>query len=65
MNYLEELGLLNVDKVCAKVEGEKSTLFDNVCIKESDEYTLELHLDTDDGNGALASTGDEIEIFIP
>lgn len=61
----EQLGLQNVDKVCAKVEGEKPTIFENVWIKESDDYTLELHIDTDDGNGSLANTGDQIEIFIP
>ena len=61
----EELGLIGVEKVCAKVEGEKTTIFDDVWIKESEDYTLELHLDTDDGNGSLAKTGDEVEIFIP
>lgn len=60
----EELGLVGVEKVYAKVVGEKETIFGDVYIKESQDYTLELHLDTDDGNGALAKTGDEIEIFI-
>ena len=60
----EELGLLNIDKVSCKIESEKRTIFDDVFIKESEDYTLELHLDTDDGNGSLAKTGDEVEIFI-
>ena len=60
----EELGLVGIDKVYAKSVGEKETIFGDVYIKESPDYTLELHLDTDDGNGALAKTGDEIEIFI-
>jgi putative phosphotransacetylase len=60
-----ELGLVGVDKVCAKWVGEKTTIFEDVYIKESEDYTLELHLDTDDGNGALAKTGEEIEVFIP
>ena len=60
----EELGLVGVEKVYAKIVGEKETIFGDVYIKESPDYTLELHLDTDDGNGALAKTGDEIEIFI-
>lgn len=58
------LGLMDVDKVKARYVGEKTTVFEDVFIKESDDFTLELHLDTDDGNGALANTGDEIEIFI-
>lgn len=60
----EELGLLNVNKVLCKIEGEKPTIFDNVFIKESEDYTLELHLDTDDGNGSLAKTGEYVEIII-
>lgn len=61
----EELGLIGVEKVLAKVESEKATIFDDVYIKESEDYTLELHLDTDDGNGSLAKTGDEVEIIVP
>ena len=60
----EELGLLNVDKVSAKVENEKTTVFEDVYIKESEDYTLELHLDTDDGNGSLAKSGEYVDIFI-
>lgn len=59
----EELGLVGVDKVSVKVEGEKATIFDNVWLKEDESYVLELHLDTDDGNGALAKTGDYLEII--
>ena len=61
----KELGLVGVEKVNARYVGEKTTVFENVFIKESEDYTVELHLDTDDGNGALAKTGDEIEVFIP
>ena len=61
----QELGLVGIDKIKAKYVGEKTTIFEDVFVKESPDYTLELHLDTDDGNGALAKTGDEIEIIIP
>ena len=61
----EELGLIGVNKVTTKILGEKPTIFENVWIKEREDFTLELHLDTDDGNGSLAKTGDEVEIFIP
>ena len=40
------------------------TLKEDVYIKETPDGVLELHLDTDDGNGSLAKTGDEIEIMI-
>ncbi len=60
----KELGLVGVEKVSCVIPGEKATTFDNVWIKESEDYTLELHLDTDDGNGSLAKTGDEVEILV-
>ena len=61
----KELGLVGVEKVCAKIVSEKTTLFEDVFIKEADNFTLELHLDTDDGNGSLAKTGEEVEIIVP
>lgn len=61
----EENGLVGIDKVKAKIVSEKTTIFEDVFIKESEDFTLELHLDTDDGNGSLGKTGDEVEIIIP
>ncbi len=58
-----ECGLVGVDKVKAIVRSEKTTVFEDVFIKESPDYTLELHLDTDDGNGSLGKTGDMVEII--
>ena len=60
----QELGLVGIEKVCARITGEKDTIFQDVYIKESPDFTLELHLDTDDGNGAFATSGQEVEIFI-
>ncbi len=50
--------------VKVRVNTEKPTIFEDVYLKESDNYELELHLDTDDGNGALAKTGDYAEIIL-
>ena len=33
--------------------------------KVNPSFTLEFHIDTDDGNGSLAKTGEEVEIIIP
>ena len=60
----QELGLVGIDKVCARITGEKETVFEDIYIKEREDFTLELHLDTDDGNGAFAKTGEEVEIFV-
>lgn len=59
----EELGLLDVEKVKARIVNEKSTIFEDVYLKEDESFTLELHLDTDDGNGSMGKTGDMVEIF--
>jgi putative phosphotransacetylase len=58
-----EYGLVGIDVVKARIVGEKTTLFEDVYIKEDENFTLELHLDTDDGNGSLGKTGDEVEII--
>ncbi len=62
-NQRKALDLMDVDVVTAKIVGEKVTVFEDVYIKEDPNFTLELHLDTDDGNGALASTGQMVEIL--
>lgn len=62
-NDLEKYDLVGVEKVKAKIVSEKATVFEDVYVKSSPNYELELHLDTDDGNGSLAKTGDEVEII--
>ena len=62
-NQRKELDLMDVEIVTAKIVGEKVTVFEDVYIKEDPNFTLELHLDTDDGNGAMASTGQMVEIL--
>lgn len=60
----QNMGLMGIDKVSIKIDSEKSTILNDVYIKESKDYTLECHIDTDDGNGSLAVTGEEVEIII-
>ena len=59
----EEFGLVGIDKVKVKVNSEKTTIFEDVFVRESPDFTLEVHLDTDDGNGSLGKTGDMVEII--
>lgn len=61
---LARYGLTNGQHIKAKIVSEKTTVFEDVHVKADPTYVLELHLDTDDGNGALAKTGDEIEVII-
>lgn len=54
----EELGLLNIDEVQVRVEGEKGVTFEHVSIKEQEPSYFEMHLDTDDANAALIKQDD-------
>ena len=60
----EELGLLDVQTVSVSFQSEKRTVFHDVFIKEQEKGVFELHLDTDDANGALLETGDYGEILV-
>ena len=58
-----ELGLENIEKISVKVGNEKSSVLNDVYIKETPNGVLELHLDTDDANANLLKTGDFAEII--
>ena len=53
-----EFGLEGVEKVSVEVLGEKAGILNNVSLKVSDNYALELHLDTDDANAHLIKQND-------
>ncbi len=46
-----------------KIKGEKGGILDNVHLKVDDNFTFELHLDTDDANAFLIQNGDKLEII--
>lgn len=46
------------------VKGEKPGILENVYVRISDKFKLEVHLDTDDANAFLIKNGDEAEIII-
>ena len=60
---VNEYNLNGVEKVSVKVENEKSGIIGDVYLKVSENYALELHLDTDDANAFMLKTGDELEII--
>lgn len=60
----QEMGLVGVEKVKVRIDSEKATVFEDVYLKEDPSFILELHLDTDDGNGSFAKTGEEAEIIM-
>lgn len=52
-------GVNNGDIVAIKVEGEKPGILENVLCRVSPKYSLDCHLDTDDGSAFMLNTGDE------
>jgi putative phosphotransacetylase len=38
-------------------------IFDEVLIRVNDQFSLEMHIDTDEGNAAMAKTGGQVEII--
>ncbi len=57
-------GLINKKNVSIKVNNEKGGILNNVSIRVDDNYSYEVHLDTDDANAFLIKNGDEVEIII-
>lgn len=58
-----KLGYYNNQKVKVKIKGEKSAILENVSIKVKDNYSLELHIDTDDANATLVNNEDICEVI--
>ena len=61
--HIKQYGFEGKNVVSVKVSGEKGGIIDNVYLKVSDEAFFELHLDTDDANAHLISSGDIVEII--
>lgn len=59
----ERFGVTDKQIVKVLLRGERSLIFDQVLIRISDQFKLEMHIDTDEGNAAMASTGDMVEII--
>ncbi len=51
------------DLVSVKVAGPRGLVFDNVLVRVSDNYALEMHLDMEEGNACGARNGDVVEII--
>lgn len=55
-------GITDGDRLCARVQGNREVEFRNVLARVDASYVDELHLDTDEANGALAKDNQRIEI---
>lgn len=59
----EKYGLDKADKVCVRINGEKSGIIENVYLRVADNSYFEMHLDTDDANAHLVKNGDIVDII--
>lgn len=50
-------GVKDGEIVSVRVDNERGTTFNEVKIRVDDSFTLEMHIDTDEGNAAQVSTG--------
>lgn len=58
-----EFGVTDKQVVSVKVEGPRATTFHNVVVRAREDFALELHLDTDEGNAAALRNGVTCELI--
>lgn len=59
----EEFNVKDKDRVMVKVDGERGLIFDNVLVRVSPTYALEMHVDVDEGNACAAKNGQLVELI--
>jgi putative phosphotransacetylase len=57
-------GVNDNDVVAVKAEGERACVFEDVVVRVSPDFSLELHLDTDEANSADLSNGSRFRIQV-
>jgi putative phosphotransacetylase len=56
-------GIKDKQVLKVKLSGERPLTFEDVIARVSDQYALDLHIDTDEGNAAGVRTGDMAEVL--
>ena len=59
----EKFQVADKDIVSIKVSGDRGLVFDNVLVRVSDEFYLEMHVDVEEGNAAGVKNGDLVELI--
>lgn len=59
----EKWGIQDKQLLRVKVNGERPLIFENVVARVSEQFALDMHIDTDEGNAAGVKTGDLAEII--
>ena len=60
----KKYGFEGKEFVSLVVKGEKPGILENVYVRISDKFSLEVHLDTDDANAFLIKNGDEADLIV-
>jgi len=58
----ERFGVKDKDMVQVECPGERAMTMGQVLVRVSDQYALEMHVDTDEGNAACLKTGQKVRI---
>ncbi|MBP1961026.1 phosphate propanoyltransferase [Paenibacillus aceris] len=56
-------GIQDKELLRVRVNGERPLIFENVIARVSEQFALDMHIDTDEGNAAGVKTGDMAEIL--
>ncbi|MFZ5967679.1 MAG: phosphate propanoyltransferase [Bacillota bacterium] len=59
----EQCGVKDKAFVDVEVKGVRKTIFGNVLVRVSDQYALEMHIDTDEANAGGLKNGDRVKIL--
>ena len=59
----KKFGVTDKQKVSVRTEGERGIVFENVVVRVRDDFTLEMHIDTDEANAAGLQNGAKATII--
>lgn len=59
----ENFGVKDKDIVSIKTEGPRSLVFENVLVRVSDDFALEMHVDMEEGNASGVKNGQLVELI--
>lgn len=60
----DAFGVQNKQLVRVRTSGERALVFEQVLVRVSDQYRLEMHIDTDEGNAGAIRDGDLGELLV-
>lgn len=59
----ERFGIADKQSLRVRFAGERGVVFENVVARVSEQYALDMHIDTDEANAAGVKNGDKAEII--